>query len=402
MEKDIEVINASLEKIGDQLKAHAERAEKEIKANAKLSEETRASVDELLTQQGELQARLATAEQLVAKLEQGGGSPAGPQSIGAQITDSEDFQAFAANPRGTFRMPVQAAITSDGASGGDLIVPDRVPGIQTPGLRRLTIRDLIAWGRTSSNSIEYARELLFTNNAAPVGENPTSGKPESNITFEAEQAPIVTIAHWIHASKQVLADVPMLQSYIDGRLRYGLKFVEEAQLLKGSGVGLNLNGIYTQASTYANPGVTVQAETRIDRLRLALLQVELAEYWADAIVISPLDWAAIELTKTGDNAYLFANPRAQNLPGLWGRNVVPTQAMDAGDFLVGAFGGGLAVQGWDREDVSVTISLEDRDNFIKNMATILCEERVGLTVYRPEAFVKGDFDGIDADPGAGG
>lgn len=393
LEKDIEQINANLKEVGDQLKAHAERADKEIKAHAKLSEETRNSVDKLLTNQGELHARLATAEQLLAKVQNGGGSAgAGPQSMGEQLTDSDDFKAFASNPRGTFRMGVQAAIGSGAGSASDLILPDRVPGIIAPGLRRLTVRDLINWGRTTSNSIEYARELVYTNAAAIAAENTT--KPESNITFEADSAPIVTIAHWIHASKQVLADVPMLQSYVDGRLRHGLKLVEEAQLLKGSGVGLNLNGIYTQATAYANPGVTVQAETRIDRLRLALLQVELAEYWADGIVISPLDWAAIELTKTSDNAYLFANPRTQNLPGLWGRNVVPTQAMDADDFLVGAFGGGLAVQGWDREDVNVQVSLEDRDNFIKNMATIRCEERVGLTVYRPAAFVKGEFTGI--------
>lgn len=395
-EQQIEQINASLSKVSDQLKDAALQAEKDIKAHQQLSQETRANVDKLLTQQGELQARLATAEQMLAKVQNGGASPGVPQSLGAQFTESDGFKAFASNPAGSFRMSFSASITSADSSAGDLVVPDRVPGIQAPAMRRLTIRDLIAWGRTSSNSIEYARELLFTNNAAPVLENPSAGKPKSDITFEADSAPIVTIPHWIHASKQILSDVPMLQSYIDGRLRYGLKLKEETQLLKGSGVGLNMNGMYTQASNYVNPGVVVQAETRIDRLRLALLQVELSEYWADAIVISPLDWAAIELTKTSDNAYLFANPRVQLLPALWGRNVVPTQSMDAGDFLVGAFGGGMAVQGWDREDVSVKISLEDRDNFIKNMATILCEERVGLTVYRPSAFVKGDFDGVDS------
>ena len=399
-EQQIEQINASLKTVSDQLKAQAEQAQKDIQAHQQLSAETRTKVDALLTQQGELQARLATAEQLLAKVQNGGGEPGRPQSMGEQITDSDDFKVFASNPRGTFRMPVQAAIGSGSGSAGDLIVPDRIPGIQAPALRRLTVRDLIAWGRTSSNSIEYARELLFTNNAAPVAE--AAQKPESNLTFEADQAPIVTIAHWIHASKQVVADVPMLQSYIDGRLRYGLKFVEEAQLLKGSGVGLNINGIFTQASAYVNPGVTVLAETRVDRLRLALLQVELAEYWADGIVISPLDWAAIELTKNAQNDYMFTNARTAMQPGIWGRNVVPTQAMDADEFLVGAFGGGLAVQGWDREDVNVQIALEDRDNFIKNMVTIRCEERVGLTVYRPQAFVKGSFEGIDAGAGTGG
>lgn len=390
-----EAISAELSKISDEIKAQAETAQKEIRAHAKLSEETRASVDKLLTEQGALQARLASAEQLVAKLEQGGSEHRGPQTLGEQFTANEDFTAWAQRPSSRFSMDVKSAITSTGGSAGDLIIPDRVPGIKAPGLQRLTIRDLLSWVRTTSNSVEFVRETGFTNNAAPVSENPAGLKAESNIVFEADSAPVVTIAHWIHASKQVLADIPMLQGYIDGRLRYGLKLKEEVQLLKGSGVGLNIDGIYTQATDYANPGVTVQNETRIDRLRLALLQVELAEAWADGIVISPIDWAAIELTKTDDNAYLFANPRGQNLPGLWGRNVVPTVAMDADDFLVGAFGGGIAAEGHDREDVTVSVATQDDRDFVKNMVKILMEERLALTVYRPEAFVKGDFDGLD-------
>lgn len=392
-----EAISAELKKISDQVKAQAETAEKEIKAHAKLSEETRAKVDQLLTEQGALRANLQSAEQLLAKLEQGGaGGREQIQSLGEQFTGNDEYQAWAQRPQGSkFSTDVKNVVTSGNGSAGDLIVPDRVPGIKAPGLQRLTIRDLLNWVRTTSNSVEFVRETGFTNNAAPVSENPTGLKPESNIVFEADSAPVVTIAHWIHASKQVLSDVPMLQGYIDGRLRYGLRLKEEAQLLKGSGIGLNIDGLYTQATNYVNPGVTVRAETRIDRLRLALLQVELAEAWADGMVISPIDWAAIELTKTDDNAYLFANPRGQNLPGLWGRNVVPTQAMDAGAFLVGAFGGGIAAEGHDREDISLSIATQDDRDFVKNMVKILIEERLALTVYRPEAFVKGDFDGLD-------
>jgi len=316
------------------------------------------------------------------------------------VAESDKFRAFAASGAGRVKLSVQAAITSDSASAGDLIVPQRVPGIVTPNQQRLFLRDLLTWGRTGSNSIEYVKESGFTNNANVVGENPVDGKPESDLTFELAAAPVATIAHWIRTSKQVLADAGMLQAHIDGRLMYGLKLAEERQLLKGSGVGLNINGIYTQATAYANPGVTVQAETAIDRLRLAMLQVTLAEYDADGIVLNPIDWDAIELTKTADNAYLLATPRGLAVPGLWGRPVVPTQAMDAGEFLVGAFA--MGAQGWDREDASITVSLEDRDNFIKNMVTILCEERVGLTVYRPEAFVKGDFTGLPVTNGGAG
>ncbi len=392
IDEEVKEVKSLLKDVNDKLKASAEAAEKQIKAHSQMSEETKASVDKLLVQQGELQARLLAAEQLVAKMDgEGRGTAATPKSMGQMVTESEAFASFSG--RGSVTIPVQNAITSLTGSAGDLIVPQRVGFISQP-VQRLTIRDLLTWGRTTSNSIEYVRETGFTNNADVVSENPTNDKPESTISFELDSAPVATIAHWINASKQVLADAAMLASYIDGRLRYGLKIKEEAQLLKGSGVGLNITGLITAATAYSNPGVTVQAETAIDRLRLALLQVTLAEYEADGIVLSPIDWCAIELTKTTDNQYLFTTPTGLVVPSLWGRPVVSSQSMTAGDFLVGAFA--QAAQGWDREDANVTISTENKDNFVKNMVTILCEERVGLTIFRPEALITGDFDGLPA------
>ena len=391
VEAQYKEVQKDLKNVSDDLKRYAEDSQKEIKNHAKMSADTKESVDKLLVQQGELQARLQSAEQMMAKLENGGGSNARPRSAGEELVAAEGFEAFAsraaAGGKLSFTHNIKAAVTSTGG----IVQPTFVPGIIQPGQRRLTIRDLLSWGRTTSNSVEFVRETGFTNNAAPVSENPVSEKPESALTFELDSAPVATIAHWIRASRQVLSDVAMLASYIDGRLRYGLALKEEVQLLKGSGSGLNIDGLYTQAETYVNPGVSVQSETAIDRLRLALLQVTLAEYDATGIVLSPVDWAAIELTKTTDDAYVFANPTGMAVPGLWGRPVVATQSMDAGDFLVGAFQ--QAAQGWDREDASVTVSTEDRDNFVKNMVTLLCENRVALTVYRPEAMVKGDFDG---------
>lgn len=397
IDDDIKAITGSLKQVNDQLKANSEQAQKDIKAHAQMSEETKAKVDELLVQQGELQARLSAAEQLVVRLENGDAGRSMPKSMGESFLEAEGFAEFSARAaggaKGSFSTNVKAAITSLTGSAGDTIQPQRI-GMIMPTQQRLFIRDLLNWGRTTSNSIEYVRETGFSNNANVVSENPVSNKPESDITFELDTDPVATIAHWVRASKQVLADSAMLASYIDGRLRYGLKLKEEAQLLKGSGVGLNLNGIYTQATAYSNPGVSVQKETAIDRLRIALLQVTLAEYEADGIVLSPIDWAEIELTKATDDNYVFASPTGLAVPGLWGRPVVPTQSMSAGDFLVGSFQQGA--QGWDREDVSVTVSTEDRDNFVKNMVTILCEERVGLSVYRPESFVKGTFTGLPA------
>ena len=380
---DLQTVQAALDKVTDQLREHAARATSDRELQAKHKE----SVDQLLAKQSELQAELQAMAQTVDKLGRGADASANAaRTPGEVFTSAQGFEAFAANASGKFKTSVKAAITSGGASAGPLIQPDRI-GMIRPMDQRLFLRDLLNWGRTTSNAIEYVQELLFKNNAAPVAELAT--KPESDITFEMKSAPVATIAHWIKASKQVLADAPMLQSYINGRLMYGLKLEEEQQLLKGSGVGLNLNGIYTQATDYSNPGVTVQAETPIDRLRLAMLQVALSEFDTDGIVLNPIDWAGIELTKTTDNAYLFASPTGQVAPTLWGRPVVATQAMAVKDFLVGAFR--MGAQGWDREDANIEVSTEDGQNFVQNSVTIRCEERVGLTVFRPTAFVRGSL-----------
>jgi HK97 family phage major capsid protein len=117
-----------------------------------------------------------------------------------------------------------------------------------------------------------------------------------------------------------------------------------------------------------------------------MLQAELAEFPSTGIVLHPSDWAAIELTKDKNGGYIFANPQNLATPVLWGRPVVPTQAMTVDTALVGAFR--LGAQLFDREDANVVISTENQDDFIRNMITIRAEERLALAVYRPQAFVK--------------
>ena len=398
MTQEIEQINASLKSVSDQLKAHAERAEKEIKASAKLSEETRASVDKMLTVQGELQARLQAAEQLVAKMDQGGGREDAPLSLGRQFVTGENFKAFAGqtSPRGRVDMTVNAAITSlttdTAGAAGDLVEKTRLPGVVALPQRRMTVRDLIAPGQMDGSTLEYVKETGFTNNAGMVSE--TVKKPESTLKFDLVTTSARVIAHYMKASRQILSDASQLASIIDNRLRYGLAYKEEQQLLTGDGTGQNLLGIIPQATAFSAPFDPAGTETVIDSLRLALLQSELAEFASTGIVLNPTDWARIELLKDTTGRYIIGNPQGTLAPTRWGRPVVATQAISVDKFLCGAFQQGAQV--FDRWQARVEVATENEDDFVKNMVTILAEERLALAVYRPEAFVYGDFGNVSS------
>ena len=392
---ELQALRSTVQANQDTVKQIAENALKEARDNGALGAQAKAEADKAMAELNEsrqklnaLEVRLGEAEQAFAALPAGGKSVQ-EKSLGGTVTAREDVQQFmaqmAAGGKGSISVPVKAALTSLDESAGKLVQPHRVGLIPTM-TPRLTVRDLLEVGRTDSNSVEFMREKLFTNKADVVAEG--TQKPESDLTFEAASAPIVTIAHWLHATRQILSDAPMLESYISTRLIQGLKLKEEAQLLNGSGVGLNIKGLYTAAQAYDNNGITVTGETPVDRVRLSLLQVELAELVADGVVLNPIDWADIELLKTTNSGeYLFASPFAQTVPRLWGLPVVATTSMEKGKFLTGAFR--TAAQLWDRWDVSVTLSTEDGNNFTKNMVTVLCEERIGLTIFREQGLVKG-------------
>ncbi|MCK0153865.1 phage major capsid protein [Alcanivorax sp. S6407] len=406
-EEDIEAqykeVQTNLKDIGDKLKAHAEQSEKDIKAHRSMSEETKAKVDELLTTQGGLQENLRALEQTMAGLQDSANAgPAkaqtGGQLLAAHIEEHEDARAFLANPvQGqTMRVAVprsafQAALTDTSGGGSSLTYPADNRGLVAPLQRRLTIRDLLMPGRTSSSAIFFPRESGFTNNAG-IQSSQGGLKGKSEITFEDVTRAVATIAHTLDVSIQMLSDVPYLMSYLDGRGMHGLKLKEELQLLLGSGTGGNLEGLFTAAAAYAQPaGAVVTDETPLDRLRLMMLQVELAEAMATGVVLNPVNWANIELQKDANKQYLFTNPQNTTTGRIWGRDVVSTQSMPQGQTVVGDFA--THAQLLDREDASVAISYENKDNFERNMATIRIEERAVLAIYRDEAFVKGPLSG---------
>jgi HK97 family phage major capsid protein len=277
-------------------------------------------------------------------------------------------------------------LDSTDPKGGILVTPQAVPGIFAPVNQQLRMRDLLNVQGTTSNAIEFIEETGFTNAAAPVPEKEL--KPASTISFDAQTASVKTIAHWMPATRQIIDDATQLRGYVDGRLIYGLKLVEETQLLYGTGTGENLQGIMTHTGIQAAPDLAAD-ETRIDRIRRSITMARLAGYPVTGIILHPTDFSEIELAKGTDGHYIWVTVPAGGGTQLWRVPVVESLAMQENNYLLGAFG--LGAQVWDREDANIRVSEHHADYFIRNQIAILAEERLTQTIYRPEAFVKGTF-----------
>lgn len=393
--EQLKQVNAKVKELTEKTLPAAENALKEAQKAGELSNETKNKVDELLTDlntmrdtQNKLQTELGEAEQLFARIGSGnGGQSLSRNRAGDLVIANDSIIEFSNNVSAGRRLAIdvpRAALTSFAVNP-----VDGSTKIITNPNQRLTVRDLLAPGDTESNAVAYLRETLFTNNAAPVAENTL--KPYSEIEFEEVLSGVKTVAHLMKIAKQTLDDLPQLRSVINGRLLNGLKRVEDTQLLFGSGVGNNLHGIYPQAQAFANPSTKTTPSNGIDIMRLAMLQVTLAELSATGHVMHDIDWTDIELIKDASNGdYLFSNPFGTLEARLWGLPVAQTnQAGMLGNFLTGSFAD--AAQIFDREDANVVVSTENADDFEKNMVSVRAEERLTLTVYRPQAFVKGSL-----------
>ena len=240
----------------------------------------------------------------------------------------------------------------------------------------------------------------FTNNAATVpqrnaGNTAFGVKPQSALSFTGEQAPVRTIAHWEAAHRHVLQDVPQLRGIIDNELLYGLRLVEDAQILAGSGAGEDLQGILNtpgiQSYNWSDGATSPVPDTKADALRRAATLSFLAFYEPTGIVLHPNDWEDIELTKNEQGDYLLAVSIA--LGGqqrVWRMPVIDSPTIEEGRALLGSFG--IGAQLYDREEANIRIAEQHADFFIRNAVVILAEQRLALAVKRPESFVEVVFD----------
>jgi HK97 family phage major capsid protein len=321
-----------------------------------------------------------------------------------ELKDSEGFEAFKANSgnktmlfgkgeaweskeQTLYNMIHKATMLQSTTWTGDVVVPDRVSNV-TWALphERVRIRSLMPFGSTASSVVSFVQSTS-TRNAATVSEG--NAKPQSQEDLAEVQEPVQVIAHTFKISKQALEDYAQMSTYLSTEGVAGLKDVEDTQLLNGSGVTPNLNGIITQAATTFVGGLST--DTDLDTLLKAVYTLKLQNFFPSAILVPTAKMRDIKLIKDTSGQYIFPNflpTGLANPVSVDGVPVIEHTAMPDDTFLCGDF---TRATGFDREAVNVRFAEENEDDFLKNLISIRIEERLALAVYRPEAFTSATF-----------
>lgn len=353
---------------------------------------------------GQINARLSNVEQVIAGMEARGPAFSGGalRSVGVDVLQAlqEETQfvqaSEAANRRGKLAQfsarvnvdcSIRAALTNDGhGSSSDTVIPSQPMrrGIVGPTMAPLRLLDVLPTRPVTGDSVEFVQLTV----AGEASEQDAEGAEKAQLEFsgELQNAQIATIAGWTAASKQVLSDHGALQSQVDLVLRNKVLAKLENRLINGVGGLGKIKGLLAQSATF----VPTIATTPADVIGEALVRMANNGYRPNLVVLNPLDWFRIQITKTNtDGEYVFGSPTAPVPPALWNTAIVPTPALGEGDFLVADTS---YVTVLDREQMTVTLSNSHADFFVRNLVAILGELRAGLEVLDEFAVYKGQLE----------
>ena len=283
------------------------------------------------------------------------------------------------------RFEIKADMTVGADFTGEVIAADRVPGYKFDPTRPVHIRQLLSIGSTQSDVVRYVKESGYTNGAAIAAEGATLAQSDFDMT--AVNANVKKIGTYFRISEEMLADTPQLTSYLSARAPEKLLEVEDVNILSGNDLG----GIINSAPAFAagDYADTVEAANQFDVIVASLNQLALLNYNADTILLNPTDFHKILLLKDTTNNYLKDQVYGGLTPVFMGVRVVLNSAITAGDFLIGNFS--VGTQLWVRQGVNVEFFREDGTNVRDGFVTVRVSERIALTNYLPNAFVKGTF-----------
>lgn len=343
---------------------------------------------ELEQQTAAMGANLQAAEQKLARMESGGFVPTGPRNVLAESMDdireaaglvlSRKSRNGACTIAATLPAITKSVIVSGDESSSDGAQYPTVAyrhqgmfGHGMGGLRLLTALPVLA---VDSGTFDFAELDGYANAADEVAESVL--KPEAHVPMVKRTAQIATVAHWVRASEQVIADAPALLQQLGLLLGHGVAAKGESLIINGNtSDGNTIVGLNEKATIF-----TPTAAAAADRIGEACAELEATGFVAGLVIVHPADWHAIRSERSsGDDHYTATGWNMPAPPNVWGVPLVTSAACPRGAAFVLDPSHVLLLA---RQATTVEVF---RDLPTQNLVTLRVEARLGFAVLSPAA-----------------
>lgn len=301
-----------------------------------------------------------------------------PTSVGQKFSFDVEVQRKAVGNMGS-----TASLT-----GSYFVAPQVVPGIFTQPFNEIHLRDILTTGNTNSNIIRHLRDNGGEGGPAMTAE--AASKPQMDRDLSIVDAPVRKLATHLRVPEEMIEDIPFLTSFLTNVGTEELLAVEDAQILYGDGTGQNLTGLGTSGSftAFAAGTSVVTTPNEFDVLRAADKQMRTLKRTPSIALVSPTNYYDMISRKDSTGNYILSGGGNGLIPTVNGVPVVQLNQVTAGDFFLIDR---RAAQIFFRSNISVRFYDQDQDNAIKNLVTIVIEERLALPIYYVSGIIKGTF-----------
>ena len=258
-------------------------------------------------------------------------------------------------------------------------------GIEALPQRALFTRSVIPTRPCTSDKVDFWRQTVNTNLAAPVATGAV--KPTSVLSLERVETPVQQIAHISEPlDRSLMFDVPQLTEWLQFQLRLNVLLAEENQIVNGNGTAPNLRGILNTV------GILTQAKGA-DSIPVAIFKgmtnVRLQNFEPDATVMHPTDWQKIRTLQDANGNFIAATITETDPDRLFGKLVIKSPVIAAGTAIVGQF---AYARVWDRGDAELEytpsglLGAGATEIWSRNQYVWRAGERIAFAVLRPAAF----------------
>lgn len=258
------------------------------------------------------------------------------------------------------------------------VVQSYRPGVALGPDRKVHFRDLVKSTQSATGQYVFYRENTPTGEGA-IAFQTTHLANKSQIDYDYTKVTVMLeyLAGFATVARQMMEDLPWLQSSLPDELLRDFYKQEDTEF-------------YTLLSAAATVGVSA-ATPVAERIIDFMVQVKNADYTPTAIVVNPTDWGNILKTLPAGGSYSRPGGfviQDNGMISLAGVPVVEATFVPADKVLVGDWSRAEIVQS---SGLNLDFSFENGTNFIQNAVTAKVEQREGLAILRPNAFVFGDL-----------